>query len=803
MDNNPEAATMMEEESTFSFKNFLLSCLANWKWFILTVIFFVGVGMLYVMRQQPLYTRTLSLLIQDNNNSGGGLDVSTAFQSLGLGGPSTNVYNELISLQSPAVMYEVVKRLDLNVNMARRELPHSVTLYGKTMPFKLSYPQLDDVASVSLQLVLHPDNTFEIEKVNRVLIDGSIEKFNNIDIKGKVGGTPVNTPGGQFIMSPNVEYTGQRDDDITIKASVSSEKSAVERYCGMLKVDLADADAEVINLTINDYNVQRASDILNTVVDVYNEFWMRDKNRMAVATSEFITERLSMLVKELGDVDNDIADYQSKNMMPDIELTSKMYMDKSSGLEKEIQELRNTYTLVKYARDYVVNPANVNKIVPLMTNIGSTSLDQSISEYNTFLMQRDYLAENSSPDNPLVLDYNRKLKGMRETLVRSMNQNLGALDAQLKNLEQTEGLNKNNISAAPEQIKYLGSIKRDQAIKEQLYLFLLQKREETDLSKAFNAYNTRVITPPWGPSAPIAPRKGVTVMICFMLGLLVPAAVLYFVMVCDTKVHSRHDLENLPLPLTGEIPQIGRKSRFSHLFKNKKQRQKEIDTPKPIVMEGKRDVPNEAFRVVRSNIEIMLGKQLEHSALMVTSFNPGSGKSFVVYNLGASFALKKKRVLLIDGDLRHGSLSSYVGNPHHGLNSFLGGRENDPSKIIYESEEVKGLSVIPIGKRPPNPAELLEGGRFGELLDIVKKDYDIVIVDCPPVNVVVDTQLINRFADATLFVVRAGLLQKSAVKDLIALYNEKKLKRMSLLLNGTEAAHSSYYTYGNYESLND
>ena len=803
MDNNPEAAMAMEEEGTFSFKSFLLSCLANWKWFILTVIFFVGVGMLYVMRQQPVYTRTMSVLIQDNNNGGGGaLEVANAFQSLGLGGGNSNVYNELISLKSPAVMYEVVKRLELNVNMTEKGVLHGTTLYGKTMPFKASYPQLDDVAYAQMRVVLHPDDSFEVERAIRVLPDGSKEKFKDLSIKGKVG-TPVNTPAGRFVVSANPEYTNTREEDATIIVSFGSIKGAVEEYIGKLKGDLADADAQVIDLTIDDVNVSRASDVLETVVEVYNEFWVRDKNRMAVATSEFITDRLSMLVKELGEVDNDIADYQSKNMMPDIEMTSKMYIDQSTVIEKQVQELQNNITLAKYARDYVLNPANANKIVPLMTSVGSSALDQSINEYNTFLMQRDYLLENSSPDNPLVADYNRKLKGMRETLMRSMNQNLGALEAQLRNLMSTEGVNKNNLSAAPEQIKYLGSIKRDQAIKEQLYLFLLQKREETDLSKAFNAYNTRIITPPWGPSAPIAPRKSVTIMICFVMGLLIPAVILYFVMVCDTRVHSRHDFENLPVPFIGELPQVGRKSLLNRIFKSKKQRQKEIDTPKPVVQEGKRDVPNEAFRVVRSDIERMLGKQLEHGAIMVTSFNPGSGKSFVAYNLGASFALKKKRVLLIDGDLRHGSLSTYIGSPHHGLNSYLNGREDDLNKVIYKVPGIEGLSVLPVGKRPPNPAELLEGPIFGQMIEKLKEQFDVVLVDCPPVNVVVDTQLINRYADATLFVVRAGLLQRSALKDLTALYNEKKLKRMSLLLNGTEAEHSSYYTYGNYESLQD
>ena len=259
----------------------------------------------------------------------------------------------------------------------------------------------------------------------------------------------------------------------------------------------------------------------------------------------------------------------------------------------------------------------------------------------------------------------------------------------------------------------------------------------------------------------------------------------------------------MPIPFTGEIPQVGKKSFIKNLFTSKKKKQEIIDTPKPIVEAGKRDVPNEAFRVVRSNIDLMLGRNHKHSVLMLTSFNPGSGKSFICYNLGAAFALKNKKVLLIDGDLRHGSLSTYVGSPGRGLASYLTGTTTDPSKIAYKVPGFEDLSIMPIGKRPPNPAELLEGDRFGKLLDEVKEQYDVVLVDCPPVNVVVDTQLINHYGDGTLFVVRAGLLERSAVKDLVNLYNEHKLKRMSIILNGTEETHSSYYTYGNYQSLEE
>ena len=801
MEKKTQTVAVADDPNAFSLKDFLITCLSQWKWFVISVIFFVAVGMLKVVRQQPVYSRTMSVLIQDDDNTGG-LDVASAFKDFGIGGVSANVYNELISLKSPAVMFEVVKRLNLNINATELKFPCNKTLYGKNSPFETVYPDLTDFTSCQVVMTLHPDDTYVLEKFTKVLPDGTIDKIEK-EQKGKISFNEVKTPVGKFIFRPNGSYTNNRDEDVKILLTVGSYQGAVESYVTKLKADLANADAEVIDLTLDDVSVQRATDILNTVVEVYNEFWVRDKNRMAVSTSEFIDDRLKTLVEELRDVDSDIADYQSVHMMPDLEQTARMYLDESASVSKGILEISNQLAMAKYIRDYIANPSNANSVVPVNTGMGSAALEKLIADYNTLLLTRNNLLSNSSEENPIVADYNTQVTGMRESLLKSVNAQVGALQANLRNLEGADSQNKGQLASTPEQAKYLGSIKRDQTIKEALYLFLLQKREENNISRAFNAYNTRVITPPYGQRAPIAPRKFVAIFICFVMGLLIPAVIIYFVSVCDNKVRSRRDLENLPIPFTGEIPQIGKKHRLRTLLQSKRKRQRDIDTPRPIVAEGKRDVPNEAFRVVRSNIDLMMGKAEQHPVLMVTSFNPGSGKSFVAYNLGASFAIKRKRVLLIDGDLRHGSLSTYVGSPHRGLASYLTGKTTDASKIIYPVDGFEGFDIIPIGKRPPNPAELLEDNMLDELIETVRKEYDVVMIDCPPVNIVVDTQLLNRFADATIFVVRAGLFDRKAVGDIVSLYNDKKLKRMSILLNGTEAAHSSYYTYGNYQSLEE
>lgn len=802
MANNTQIASSSDEEKGFSLKDFLLTCLASWKWFVLSVIVCVGLGAFYYIRQQPVYSRSMLVLIQDDQ-SNGGMSLGTAFKDFGFGGPSTNVYNEMVSMTSPAVMYEVVRRLQLNVSIVQEKFPHDKSLYRNNCPFEFVFPDMTPKSNMEFVMSLNPDDTFSLSEF-AYTPEGETDKV-SIDktVKGKLGFAPVATPLGSFELRPNGLYTNNRDAEWKIRVKIVPEKSAVESYLLKVNADLENPDADVIELSISDVNTQRAENILETIVEVYNEFWVRDKNRMAVATAKFIDERLNSIVHELGEVDGEIADYQKEHGILDLDLNAKSSLDETRVVNQSYLETSTQLAMTKYIRDYLSNPGNINQVIPINSGTGSQVLEQQIAQYNTLILTMDNLKSNSSSTNPIVKDYERQTGGLRQSLLKTLNAQVGQLEANINNLNKALGQNKEQISSAPKEAQYLGAIKRDQAVKENLYLFLLERREENNLTQAFNAYNTRIINPPFGASAPISPKKFIILAVSLFLGILIPAGWLYIKVLTDTKIRVRTDLDNLPIPFTGEIPLVGKTNRFRNLFRSKKERMKIIDTPKPLVMEGKRDIPNEAFRVVRSNIDLMLGRNHSHSVLMVTSFNPGSGKSFIAYNLGASFALKRKKVLIIDADLRHGSMSTYVDNPSRGLAAYLSGNVTDISRITYPVEGFESFSIIPIGKRPPNPAELLEGDLFGKLIEEAREQYDIILVDCPPVNIVVDTQIINHYGDATLFVVRAGLFERAAVSDLVSLYNEHKLKRMSILLNGVAEGQSSYSVYGNYQSLEE
>ena len=799
---NTARNTNINDESTFSIKDYLSSCLSHWLWFAISVVALMCIGYLYVMRQTPKYNRTMQLLIK-NPEGASAFDVSSAFSQFGFGGGNTNVNNELISIQSPSLMYDVVDKLHLNVSLTKKGLLHGTSLYRSSAPFTLRKVNADEPGTISFRMDLQPDGSYTIYKLARSY-NGENVKYKE-EINGHISDKSLKTPAGSIYVEPNPEYQPlkPRDDEWTIYCSISSVASAQEYYSTRVTSDIVDPDAEVISLSIDDTNIQRATDILNTLVEVYQEEWLEDKNKVNVATSKFISDRLVSLQSELAEMDSEVSQFKSRTRTPDEPAIATKFLSESSSVSSELLKVNNQLAMCRYVRDYIMNPANRQSVIPINVGLPSSSIEKTISEYNEMVLARDNMMQNSGDNNPLVRDYDARIAGLRESIIRSLNSQVGTLESSLRTLERAQNASDSKLSALPIEANSLRAVGRDLQVKEALYLFLLQKMEETAIGQSYTVSNVRILTPPYGTSRPVSPRKSMTLMICFMLGLLFPAALIYVMVISNNTINSRRDIENIPVPYAGEIPHVGKKNTLKKYLKSKKQNQKEIDRPKPIVAAGKRDVPNEAFRVVRSNIDLMLGRNSTEKVIMITSMNPGSGKSFVAFNLGASFALKHKKVLVIDGDLRHGSMSTYVGSPRRGISSYLMGNTDDIMPLIRKADGFDELYVLPIGHRPPNPAELLETERFGKLLDILKPQFDLILVDCPPVNVVVDTQLLNRFADRTLFVVRAGLLKRSAVADIIDLYKDKKLRRMSVLLNGTEQAHSSYYTYGNYQSLED
>ena len=334
----------------------------------------------------------------------------------------------------------------------------------------------------------------------------------------------------------------------------SSLYGVTRGYAAALTVGLRDEKASVIDLSISDVSTQRAEDVLNTLIAVYNDNWIREKNTVTASTSLLIDERLEVIEQELSHIDEDISSYKSENLLPDVQAASSMYMAKSAEAEGNIQMLSNQLYIARYIRNYLVNMASSNQLLPVNSGVESGSIENQIAEFNTLQLQRNSLMANSGSDNPLIKDLDQSLSSMREAILLSLDNLISTLNVQIDFLKQHEQETKDLIADGPEQAKYLLSVERQQKVKEALYLFLLQKREENELSQTFTAYNTRVINPPAGSPAPTEPKKGSIMLMALAVGLFLPVVVLFLMEMMDTTVRSRKDLEGLSIPFVGEIP---------------------------------------------------------------------------------------------------------------------------------------------------------------------------------------------------------------------------------------------------------
>ena len=754
----------------------------KWYWFAISLFITLTIAVLYLLSTPPIYTRTAAILVKDNSKSSSSTSAMNDFSDLGIFKSNTNINNELLTLKSPTLMTEVVNRLGLNETFTIRKGLKNVDLY-KVSPVTITFCDKIEVP-LSFTIKFSSKEAFAISELE---ISGE-------DIGETLSaqmGDSIQTSAGIMIVSPTQEFT-----DAFIGTSIryvrGSVRAAVDTYSNALVAELGNEDATIINLSINDTSIRKAEDILNTLIEVYNENWIRDKNQIAVSTSQFISDRLGVIESELGHVDENISSYKSEHLLPDVQAASSLYMAQSAENNKELSTLNNQLSTAQYIRREL-NTKQLDQTLPANSGIVSANIETQISEYNNLVLDRNRLIANSSEKNPLVKNMASSLQSMQRTIIQSVDNLIVSLNTQIRSLRRQEEATTNRLASNPNQAKYLLSVERQQKVKEELYLYLLQKREENELSQAFTAYNTRLITAPRGSMFPTAPRKMNILLVAFAVGLLVPAVGIFMKENMNTKVRGRKDLENLSIPFIGEIPEYSGTKKKWWEFKHRKRQDMKII----VVNEGNRNIINEAFRVLRSNMDFMASKDNNQHVFVLTSFNPGSGKSFLAINIAISFAIKKKKILVIDGDLRHRTVSSYVDSPNKGLSDYLNNQIEDWKEIIVSYKGYTNLHILPIGTIPPNPTELLEDSKLSMLIEALRPEYDYIFIDCPPVDIVADAQIIEKWADRTIFVVRSGLLDRSMLSELENMYTGKRFKNLSMILNGTESTGGRYgYRYG-------
>ena len=772
----------------------LLILFSNWYWILLCVILGYGVANIYLRKTRPTYTRKASILLKDMNKSNVLGTAAYGYSDASLLIQSVDLTNEIFTIKSPVVMTEVIRRLNLQMQYEIEGTFRNAVLYGSNLPIDMKMLEAKEQESSSVTITFDNDSTFVLN--NFVRNGRAIETS---PLSGQLGRT-IATPIGNIVITPT-PYFYKPERPIVV--SHLRAQAALSKYSTELKVK-SEAGSTIINLEVKDNDIQRAEEILYSVIAIYNEQWMDDRNQVSISTNQFISERLNVIENELGSVDSNISDYKSDNLIiGNAEAMAGMYVSQAQSASSQIVDYNNQLYMARSLRSYLTNENNFTQLLPASQGLSNASITGQISQYNGLLMRRNNLVSASSLENPIVKDIDAQLAALRATMINSIDNHIDELNLYIRSAQGVRAQSNVKVAASPSQNKYLLSIERQQKVKESLYLFLLQKREENELSQAFTAYNNRVVTPPSGSNTPTSPVAMRVYLICMLVGLLIPIAFLILREVANTSVRGRKDLENLNIPFLGELPLMDNRSRISRfaakikdLFKGRKHR--EDKTLHIVVKENSTNVMNEAFRVIRTNMEFVAGRTDEARVIMLTSFNPNSGKTFIVSNLGLALTFKKKKVLVIDLDMRKRSLSALVGKHSKGLSNYLGGYIDDFRDLIKPFPEVPDLKVLPAGKVPPNPTELLYDQKLDDLINSVRKEYDYIFLDCPPLEIVADATIISRLADMTIFVVRAEALQLSALPDVQKYYDENRLPKMTILLNAPTDAFSryGYHKYG-------
>lgn len=741
---------------------------SQWKWFLLSILICGGIAWYNYARAPLVYFRSATVIIKDPSNkaSTSGLDRFDNFIN------KVNVANEILQFRSKKLMREVVQRVHADVSYQIKDGLRSNELYNES-PALVSLPDALPEQSFSFTMTLKDAKTVTLSDFSGIEAKPSYEVALN---------DTVAIIEGMNVVVTATNYLRDSWLNTPIRVQKLPVESMVNYYKNALGIQQEEEEASILTLALKDSSPARAEDVLNTLITVYNEEAIKEKNQVAVNTANFINERLIIIERELGNVESNLESFKQRNQIVDIASSAGMYMTESQKYNADAMELETQLRLANFIKDYLTDPSKETDLIPSNTGISDMNIENQISLYNAAKLKRDHLIDDSSVNNPVVQELNNSLRAMKQSIIRAVDNMIVSLNVKRNDAQNREMRAQDRVTAIPTKERQMLSIERQQKIKEALYLFLLNKREENALSQAMADNNARVIDGAEGSNAPISPNRNRILLLGLLVGIALPGAVCLAILFMDTRVHGRKDIEGATsVPYLGEIP-LDKEAMKDH-------RKKVM-----AVKEQGDDIVSEAFRILRTNMAFLSKKDKPAQVITFTSFNIGAGKTFIARNLSMSLAYMKKRVVMVDLDIRKGTLSRHFGHYHVGVTNYLSDNTVKVDDIIQHQE---GFDLIPAGILAPNPAELLMDNRLDELINELRTRYDYIIADNVPVGLIADATIANRIADLTIFVVRAGKLDRRQLPDIEKLYQEKKLKNMALVLNGANPERHGYgYSYG-------
>ena len=781
-----------EESSSFDFRVILTTLILNWQWFVLSIIICLSVAAIKLRYTTPIYQSYAKLLIKDEEGNGRRSNRSylATSSNLGMMTNSAGIDNEMEVLKSSELACETVKDLKLYTvyttegrikdNLTYKTQPITVDLDAEhietlKVPIKLSIEKKGGKLHVS-GLYTYVPNDPEIA-TKEYSIDRTFESL-PATINTSVGIiTFTNTPGGQKLTD--------RKENVTIYPP----KMIAAKYCNALAINQLSKNTSIASLTLTDEIPARANDYLKQLIFCYNQQANEDKNEIAMRTEQFINSRLEKINTELGATEGNLEATKRQYKTVSMEATGTLGFTNVDQYTQKLADMDMQIELLRSMQDYMNEPSNKYQTLPSNVGLNDDAATELINNYNKIVMERNRLLRTVNESNPTVTPLTAQLDDLAASIRHAMKQVQHNAQIQRNSIQQEFNRYSNMIYSSPEQERVLTQIGRQQEVKSGLYLMLLQKREENSISLAATADKGKLIDDPISIGQ-ISPKSLLVMLIALVLGIGIPAGVLFLINFFRYKIEGHEDVARLTtLPIIGDV------AIASETAKTK------ADI---VVHENKNNVMEEVFRSIRSNIQFMLKE--DQKVIMFTSTTSGEGKTFTAANLAVSFALLGKKVLVMGLDIRKPRLTNLfeLKDKNIGITNLLvhdNPTREDICANILNSGVNRNLDIMPAGPIPPNPAELVSRESLDNIFATLRKEYDYIIVDTAPVGLVTDTLMIARVADLTVYMCRADYTPKSSFEFINSLSAQKKLPQVSIVINGIDMSkkkYGYYYGYGKY-----
>ena len=785
MNENNLFDTPEQKEEDFNLYRVIFKYLIYWPWFVASVIVCVVAAFVYLRYQTPVYNVGASVLIKEDDPRSRAMQANNgalgALQSMGGFSMTSNFDNEVEILKSRTLIQKVVTRLGLYIStVENRSFGYDLPLY-KNAPVQV-YLTPEEAGKLEggarLKMIYTPEGKLKV-KAEYILNQEKQSEEKTFDALPAVLPTPV----GVFSFTKN-DSVAAPTKEVKLTTYISSPVAVAKGYASALTVDPTSKTTTIAKVNFQNSHKQRAVDFINTLVAFYNQDANDEKNEVAQKTADFIEDRITIINRELGTTESQLADFKQKSGLTDLTTDAKVALEENSKYEQLRIENQTQIRLVEFLRDYINNPANADEVIPSNVGLQDQNLSTVIDHYNTLIIERKRLLRTSSENNPAVINMKTGIEAMRHSVQTTVASVLEGLRITKGNLDRQASKFEGRISNAPQQEKEFLTIARQQEIKAQLYIMLLQKREENAITLAATATNGRIIEQALPDNAPVAPKKKMFLLVALILGLGIPIGIIYLIDLLKYKIENAEDVQKLTsVPLVAELPHCQKPAQGAI-----------------VVRENHNDIMEETFRGLRTNLLFMLEK--DEKVILVSSTQPGEGKSFVAGNLAVSLALLGKKTLIVGMDIRKPGLNRVFNISHreHGITNYLSDPEHtDLFSLVQPSDIHSNLDILPGGAVPPNPTELVARPVLDHAIALLKERYDYVILDTAPIGIVTDTAIVSRVADFCLYVCRAEVTPKVAYQYINELKAEKKFAKLATVINDidmTKRKNSYGYGYG-------